>query len=73
MNVKTCAKAGVRHGLHGGAYQPARRLAVSVRYLIPCWLLLATTLLLLCLCFVFVLGELGSLVRQRIAAFYYVI
>ncbi|MGF0015574.1 hypothetical protein [Mitsuokella jalaludinii] len=38
MNVKTCAKAGVRHGLHGGAYQPARRLAVSALCLIPCWL-----------------------------------
>ena len=35
--------------------------------------LLATTLLFLFLCLFFVLGELGSLVRQRIAAFYYVI
>lgn len=36
--VKTCAKAGVRHGLHGGAYQSASRLAVSALCLIPCWL-----------------------------------
>ncbi len=53
---------------HGGAWGVTSRAGCATAER-----LLATTLLFLFLCLFFVLGELGSLVRQRIAAFYYVI